>query len=109
MRLSWILLLAACGRPALTFAPDTLPEATVSQPYHATIQVSGGETPVGGISAAPLPPGLALAYDRSHNGVASIDGTPTTAGRVAVTVNAWCFGTNQSGQTGRRTYELVVR
>jgi hypothetical protein len=51
MRLSWIVLLAAC-RPALSFAPDRLPDATVGQPYHATIEVSGGETPVGNISAA---------------------------------------------------------
>jgi hypothetical protein len=57
MRLSWIALLAACGRPVLTFMPDRLPEATVGQPYHATIEVSGGETPVGNISAAPCLPG----------------------------------------------------
>jgi len=108
MRLSWIVLLAACGRSALTFAPEKLPDATVGQPYHATIEVSGGETPVGNISAAPLPPGLTLAYDRSHNGIASIDGTPTIAGRTSITVDAWCYGTNRPGQTGKHLYELVV-
>ncbi|TMQ06764.1 MAG: hypothetical protein E6J90_05040 [Deltaproteobacteria bacterium] len=107
MRLSWIVLLAAC-RPALSFVPDKLPDATVGQPYHATIEVSGGETPVGNISAAPLPSGLTLAYDRSRNGIASIDGTPTTAGRTSITVDAWCYGTNRAGQTGRHVYELFV-
>jgi hypothetical protein len=108
MRLSWIVLLAAC-RPALSFAPDRLPDATVGQPYHATIEVSGGETPVGNISATPLPPGLTLAYDRDRrDGTASIDGTPTTAGRTSITVDAWCYGTNRAGQTGKRVYELVV-
>jgi hypothetical protein len=108
MRLSWIVLLAACGRPALTFAPHNLPDATVGQPYHATIEVSGGETPVGNVSAAPLPPGLTLAYDKSRDGHASIDGTPTTAGRTSITVDAWCYGTNRVGQTGKHVYELVV-
>jgi hypothetical protein len=107
MRLRWIVLLAACGRAALTFAPARLPDATVGQPYHATIEVSGGETPVGNIAAA-LPPGLTLAYDKSHDGIASIDGTPTTAGRVSITVDAWCYGTNRAGQTGKHVYELVV-
>jgi hypothetical protein len=109
MRLSWIIVLAACGQPALTFAPAKLPDATVGQPYHATIEVSGGETPVGNISAAPLPPGLTLSYDESRDGIASIDGTPTTAGRTSITVDAWCYGTNRAGQTGKRVYELVVR
>jgi hypothetical protein len=108
MRLGWIVLLAACGRPALTFAPTTLPAATVGQPYHATIEISGGETPVGNISAASLPPRLALAYDKSRDGNASIDGTPTTAGRTSITVEAWCYGTNRAGQTGKHVYELVV-
>jgi hypothetical protein len=107
MHLRWIVLLAAC-RPALTFAPDRLPDATVGQPYHATIEVSGGKTPVGSISAAPLPPGLTLSYDKRGDEIASIDGTPTTAGRVSITVDAWCYGTNRGGQTGQHVYELVV-
>jgi hypothetical protein len=108
MRLRWIVLLAACGRPALLFAPNKLPDATVGQPCHATIEVSGGETPVGNLSAAPLPPGVTLAYDESRNGIAWIDGTPTTVGRTSTTVDAWCHGTNRVGQTGKHVYELVV-
>jgi hypothetical protein len=108
MRLSWIVLLAACGRPALIFAPDRLPDATVGQRYHATIEVSGGETPVGNISAAPLPPGLTLVYDKSRDGKASVEGTPTTVGLTSITVDAWCYGTNRTGQTGKHVYEFVV-
>lgn len=109
MRLGWIVLLAACGRPALTFAPEKLRDATVGQPYHATIEISGGETPVGDISAVPLPPGLTLTYDKKRDdGIASLDGTPTVAGRTSFTVDAWCYGTNRPGQTGKHVYELVV-
>jgi hypothetical protein len=109
MRLGWIILLAACGRPSLTFAPERLRDATVGQPYHATIKITGGETPVGGITALPLPPGLTLTYDeRRDNGIASIDGTPTVAGRTSLTVDAWCYGTNTPGQTDKHVYELVV-
>ena len=110
MRLAWIVLLAACGsRPALTFAPEKLGDATVGQPYHATVTISGGETPVGGITAVSLPPGLTLTYDeRRDHGIASIDGTPTATGRTSLTVDAWCYGTNRPGQTGKHVYELVV-
>jgi hypothetical protein len=51
---------------------------------------------------------LTLAYDKSRDGNASIDGTPTTAGRTSITADAWCYGTNRTGQTGKRVYELVV-
>jgi hypothetical protein len=108
MRLASLVLLAACSQPALTFAPEKLPDATVGQPYHVVIEVSGGKTPVANISAAPLPPGLTLTYANKHDETASIDGTPTEAGRTSITVEAWCYGTNRRGQTGKRVYELVV-
>lgn len=101
------LLLVAC-KPALRFVPDTLPGAMVGQPYHATIQISRNETPVGNISAAALPPGLTLTFDKAHE-IASLDGTPTAAGRTSITVEAWCYGTNFAGQTASHVYELVVR
>ena len=106
-RLAFVLL-AACSQPALTFAPDKLPDATVGQPYHVVIGVAGGTTPVGNISAAPLPSGLVLTYRRKPDETASIDGTPTAAGRTSITVDAWCYGTNRVGQSGKRVYELVV-
>ncbi len=104
------LLLMSC-RASLSFGPDQLPEATVGQPYHVTITVQGGDTPVGGIyTETALPPGLTLTYDKDRrDGTASIDGTPTVAGKTSVTVEAWCYGTNRSGQTGKQSYELVVR
>jgi hypothetical protein len=107
-RLASVVLLAACSQPALTFVPEKLPDATVGQPYHVVLEVSGGKTPVGNISAAPMPPGLVLTYRQKYDDTASIDGTPTEAGRTSITVEAWCYGTNRSGQSGKRVYELVV-
>jgi len=34
---------------------------------------------------------------------------PTETGTFKFTVGAWCLGTNVSGQTGQREYELVVK
>jgi hypothetical protein len=102
---------AACDtRPALTFAPESLPDATVGQPYSATITVSGNQTPVGNIYAeADLPPGLTLVYDQNARGsTAELSGTPTVSAIYQFTVSAWCLGTNTSGQTGSRQYTLAV-
>ena len=109
MRFGWLVMLAAC-RPALTFVPDRLPDATVGQPYHASIEVGGGETPVGNIYATtPMPPGLTIHYDRdARSGTAVIDGTPTATGNAKFTIEAWCYGTNRAGQTGSHDFELVV-
>jgi hypothetical protein len=102
----------ACDtRPALSFAPDTLPDASVGVPYSAVITVSGNQTPVFQMSAdLELPAGLALVYDTDARGNrAELSGTPTTAGTYQFTVSAWCLGTNVNGQTGSRHYTLVVR
>jgi hypothetical protein len=103
--------LAACDwRPALSFAPTALPDATVGQPYSVEITVSGNQTPVGDLyPAGALPPGLSLPYDQdTHSSSATLSGTPTTAGTYQLTVSAWCLGTNISGQTGSHEYTLVV-
>ncbi len=107
--LAVLVWLAAC-RPALMFVPAKLPQATVGKPYQARIEVRGGETPVGNIWAGSMPPGLVLTYDRDRrDGIGWIHGTPTVAGRSTITVEAWCYGTNWTGQTGAHEYELVVR
>ncbi|HEX6291400.1 MAG TPA: Ig domain-containing protein [Herpetosiphonaceae bacterium] len=105
------LVLTACGdtRPALTFSPDALPAARVGQPYTATITVSGNVTPVGGAGVEPgsLPPGLVLQH-RNEDDQIEITGTPEASGTFTFTIDVWCYGTNQSGQTGERSYTLVV-
>ena len=104
--------LLACGdrRPALVFSPAELPQAQVGQPYSATFSISGNVTPVGDmfVDTGTLPPGLQLTFDEASR-TAELSGTPTEAGTFKFTVGAWCFGTNVSGQTGQREYELVVK
>ena len=105
-------LLACRGgqRPALVFSPTELPEAQVSQVYSATITVSENVTPVGGMSVdiSALPAGLEFTFDETAR-AATISGTPTETGTFKITVSAWCFGTNVSGQTGEHEYQLVVK
>jgi hypothetical protein len=104
--------LLACGdrRPALVFSPAELPEAHVGQPYSATISVSGNVTPVGDmfVESGTLPAGLQLIFDKASR-TAQISGTPTKTGTFKFTAGAWCLGTNISGQTGQREYELAVK
>lgn len=109
--LSCCWLLASCGDtgPELTFSPTELPAAEKGQPYRATLTVSDNDTPVGDlfVQSGALPPGLELTF---HEGTdsAEISGTPTEAGTFEFVVEAWCFGTNVSGDTGAQAYTLVV-
>jgi hypothetical protein len=111
----FLLVVALLGcpspqRPELTFSPLQLPEAHVGESYQATITISGTQTPVGEIhlSQGSLPRGLNLAHAKQTN-TAEITGRPEEAGRWTFTVSVWCFGTQVSGQSGARTYELIVR
>jgi hypothetical protein len=116
-RREWFLISAlafaglVCSRDgsALTFSPDQLPPGRVGERYEATITISENETPVGEvyISQGELPPGLSLFHNRGES-TAAISGVPQRAGSFAVTVSAWCYGTNVAGQTGQREYELHV-
>ena len=78
--------------------------------YSAVITISGNQTPVFQISAdIELPPGLALEYDPDVGGNrAELSGRPTVPGTYALTITAWCLGTNVSGQTGSHVYRIVV-
>jgi len=105
--------LVACGggRPALAFEPSQLPSGIVGVNYNGTITVTQNETPVGDIavSSGSLPPGLSLEFERGGaNSTAQITGTPTAAGSYEITVDAWCLGTNVSGQTGQKTYRIEI-
>jgi len=94
---------------ALVFSPDELPDAHAGVYYEANIHVSNNSTPAGGYDLAEgsLPPGLQLEYvDADYS--AWIYGTPTQAGTFPFTISVWCYGTQESGQTGEKQYTLVV-
>lgn len=105
-------LISACGGGGggLTISPDKLPQATAGQPYQATITVTGNKTPVGfiGIESGALPAGLEIHYKQIEN-TATIEGMPQATGTFKFTINTWCMGTNQPGQTALKDYELVVK
>jgi hypothetical protein len=37
-----------------------------------------------------------------------IYGTPTQAGTFPITLSVWCYGTQESGQTGEKQYTIMV-
>jgi hypothetical protein len=94
---------------ALEFLPSDLPAAKIGEPYEVKIAIVGNVTPVGAFSVNPqlLPPGLTLTHNPPED-FATLSGIPTQAGAYTFTVDVWCFGTNVSGQTGEKTYELIV-
>jgi hypothetical protein len=81
----------------------------VGQPYRGAIDIGGNRTPVFSIRvvAGSLPRGIVLAYATGAS-QATLRGTPTTSGRVSFTVRAACLGTQQTGQTGTKAYQLTV-
>lgn len=93
----------------LKFTPDTLPEAQAGSAYEAKIVISLNNTPVGdfSISEGTLPEGLEFTFLEGED-AATITGTPTESGTFSFTVSAWCFGTQVSGQTGDKSYSLIV-
>ncbi|HEX2697282.1 MAG TPA: Ig domain-containing protein [Anaerolineales bacterium] len=97
-------------RPALKFDPDTLPDAQVGRPYEVEIKVTDNVTPVFqfGVSEGTLPKGLTI-EQKEHEDVARIFGTPGVAGTFTFKVQALCFGTNVSGQSGEQEYTIVVK
>ncbi len=71
-------------KPALFIQTSSLPAATASQPYSATLQATGGSPPyTWAIASGSLPAGLAL-----NASTGTIAGTPTTAGTATFTVRA---------------------
>ena len=96
-------------RPALQFMPNKLPDAKVRQAYKVELVISGNVTPVGDISVSDgaLPPGVELVFNEQLR-TAMVAGMPSQTGSYQFTVNAYCLGTNVSGQTGDKQYTLVV-
>ena len=93
----------------LRFSPDALPAALVGQPYRAVITLSNQRTPAFqmGVKEDSLPPGLAGVFDQDEQ-TFTISGVPTQPGVYSLTVSGLCYGTNVSGQTGEKTYQLVI-
>ena len=106
------LLLAGCDTSdtPLTFAPTTLPDGRVGQPYEVQITAT---YPAGSISDLPftttgtLPPGLEV-Y-RYQNGIpGGIRGTPTTAGSYGFTMKSAGYCTMGGCVSGEHDYTIVV-
>jgi hypothetical protein len=102
-----MVALVACKK-ALVFSPDALPAGEVGKPYRAEVEIVENTTPVGGMNADALPPGLEIHFTRETN-TGVIDGTPTKAGDYPFKLSAWCYGTNVSGQQGTHAYRIVVK
>ena len=94
----------------LTITPETLPRAIVGQPYHAEILVSNGNTPVYQISlTGDLPAGLEFTFNKDEpiNNEATIQGIATESGSFPVHIYASAYGTQCTGQSGNRQYEIM--
>jgi hypothetical protein len=101
----------ACGKSnALVFSPEKLSEGQAGLPYKAVISLTNQNTPAFSMGAPVenLPPGLTGTFDQEKQ-TYIISGTPTQPGTYKFTVSAICYGTNVSGQSGEKDYELVVR
>ena len=83
----------------LVFASSSLPNATVGQPYAASIGLSGGTSPYS-CSITNLPAGLTAQG-------CSISGTPTTAGKVTLSVTATDSEKPVQTATGNVTLDVV--
>jgi hypothetical protein len=86
--------------PAVTLAPTTLPNGTLSNAYSQTISASGGTTPYTyALSSGTLPSGVLL---NTSTGVLS--GTPNVAASYSFTLRA----TDANGCQGTRSYSVVM-
>jgi hypothetical protein len=86
----------------LALSPGTLPTATKSASYSATITAAGGTAPYTfSLGSGTLPPGLSLAA----SGVLS--GKPTQAGTFSFVVKA--KDSSSPAHTGQISYSLVVQ
>ncbi|MBK9926934.1 MAG: hypothetical protein IPP66_16810 [Anaerolineales bacterium] len=94
----------------LLITPESLPEAQVGVAYEVEMKITQNVTPVGDmtIQEGTLPAGLEFIFLNGED-AAQIKGTPEEAGVFEITVFAWCYGTQVSGQTLMKKYEIVVK
>ncbi|HUI84373.1 MAG TPA: Ig domain-containing protein [Candidatus Binatia bacterium] len=102
------IIFAGCGGsgskpappPPLTITTNSLPQATVNQPYFASLSGSGGTgVYTWGLSSGALPPGLNLSGQ-----TAQITGTPTTLGTFSFTAKV----TDAAGNIATANLSIVV-
>ncbi|WP_414648951.1 putative Ig domain-containing protein [Dokdonella sp.] len=86
--------------PTIVIDPASLPDGVTSVAYNATISATGGVAPYTfAVAAGSLPGGLSLATDGTLSGI------PTGPGTFNFDVEA----SDANGQTGTRSYALVVQ
>ena len=93
----------------LLITPESLLEAQVGAQYEVKLQITQNVTPVGDmvIQEGELPAGMELVFLNGED-AAQITGIPEEAGVFEFTVFIWCYGTQVSGQTLQKTYQLEV-
>jgi hypothetical protein len=78
--------------------------------YEVKMQITQNVTPVGDmmVQGGELPNGLEFIFLDGED-AAQIIGVPKEAGEFEFTVYAWCYGTQVSGQTLEKKYEIIVK
>ena len=94
----------------LLITPESLPEAQVGVLYDVKLQITDNVTPVSDmvIQEGELPAGLELVFLNGED-AAQITGIPEEEGVFEFTVLIWCYGTQVSGQTLEKKYQLVIK
>ena len=94
----------------LLITPESLPKGQVDVMYEAKMKITQNVTPVGDmiIQDGELPSGLEFVFLDGED-AAQIIGVPKDAGVFEFTVYVWCYGTQVSGQTLEKKYQIVVK
>jgi len=95
--------------PSIGFTPNIMPTAKVGTYYFVIIKIANNQTPAGefSITQGSLPRGLGIQRLEGQDAVL-ISGTPEYPGSFHFVLSVWCYGTNNSGQTGVKDYVLPV-
>ena len=93
----------------LKIEPESLPNGQTGVAYEVELRVSDNVTPVYdvSISSGALPAGLELIFEDGIDG-AKITGTPDETGSFTFIISVSCFGTQVSGQTAEKEYQIIV-
>jgi len=93
----------------LVIEPAALPGAQMGLLYEAEIHITQNVTPVGDmvITNGVLPSGMELVFMEGENS-ATISGIPDETGTFTFTLYVWCYGTQVSGQTLEKDFQIVV-